>query len=161
MQPTDDRGGVSAAPPQQRSSSRWKWIVFGCLGAFTLSLLLVGGGCGAIMYFAAKQMQKTADVGEAYLRAQPGIEAAVGKIQKIEYRLLGTHIHSATKSGAAEIVYTIEGSEKTLSATVWLEHSGGDWSAVGCEAGTGENAVKVGRSVVVPKKNSGSSSWDD
>ncbi|MBI2899923.1 MAG: hypothetical protein HYY17_07045 [Planctomycetes bacterium] len=150
---------AGAIPPPKKSPV--KWIVIGCGGLFALGLLCFGG-CFVAGYFGIKKgAEDISPVGEVYLRAQAEVEEELGKLTRVELRLLaGTQIHVEGSRGRARLGYEIEGPKGKADATVWFERDGERWKAVGCEVRlSGGRTIKVGRSVTIP--SSTGSSWDD
>lgn len=144
---------------EQKKSGVLKWVLIGCGGLVGLGLLCTGGGLGLI-YFGLKSMvEEVEPFGAAYLKTQPEIGVELESVSMAKALILGAIVQKVNDSGQARVRFDLEGSKGAATATVWLERSGGKWSAVGCEVVTESGkTITLGRKVEI---KSGSSDWDD
>jgi hypothetical protein len=129
---------VDAAPaPPKKPAGPMKFILIGC-GLLTGLFILGMGTCGGVMYFVYKGTDPVAQVGAAYLRQSPQVQAAFGAPVDVRRQMMAWHVNVTNDRGSARITYDVRGSNISapFDAVVWLVRSGGTWSAVGARVQT-------------------------
>jgi len=137
----------SAPPPPKKPPGPMKFILLGC-GIVTGLFILGMGSCAGVMVFVYKGTEPVADVGAAYLRKSPEVQAAFGAPVAVRRHKLGWTVNVTNDAGNARITYDVRGASVSapFNAVVWLVRSAGTWSAVGAEVQTPDGySVTLGK----------------
>ncbi len=136
-----------------------KFILLGC-GVLTGLFILGMGSCAGVLYFVYKGTDPVAEVGAAYLRKSPEVQAAFGAPVAVTRHKFGWNVNVTNDAGNARIGYDVRGANVSapFNAVVWLIRSAGTWSAVGAEVQTPDGySVKLGK----PPREHHKIDWND
>jgi hypothetical protein len=124
-----------------------KFILIGC-GLLTGLFILGMGACGGVMYLVYKGTDPVAEVGAAYLRQSPEVQAAFGAPVAVRRHKMGWNVQVTNDRGNARISYGVTGANISapFDAVVWLGRSAGTWSAVGARVQTPDGySINLGK----------------